>query len=45
MYLCSGLFPAILEKRPLAQIGEKMINLTSKLGEINEIEHNKVSKI
>ena len=34
-------------KRPLAKIGEKMIDLTSKLGEINGIEHtcNKDSKI
>ena len=32
-------------KRPLAKIGEKMIDLTSKLGEINDIEHNKGSKI
>ena len=32
-------------KRPLAKIGEKMINLTSKLGEIKAIEHNKGSKI
>ena len=32
-------------KRPLAKIGKKMIDLTSKLGEINDIEHNKGSKI
>ena len=35
----TGLFPAILGK------GGKMIDLTSKLGEINDIEHNKGSKI
>ena len=38
----AGLFPAILGKRPLAKIGK---NLKSKLGEINDIEHNKGSKI
>ena len=32
-------------KRPLAKIGKKMIELTSKLGEINDIEHDKGSKI
>ena len=32
-------------KRPLAKIGKKMIDLTSKLGEINDIEHNKGSKM
>ena len=32
-------------KRPLTKIGKKMIDLTSKLGEINDIEHNKGSKI
>ena len=40
----AGLFPAILGKGPWPKLG-KMINLTSKLGEINEIEHNKGSKI
>ena len=30
---------------PLAKIGEKMIDLTSKLGEINDIENNKGSKL
>ena len=39
-----GLFPAILGKGP-DQNWEKMIDLTSKLGEINDIEHNKGSKI
>ena len=38
------LFPAILGKGPWSKLG-KMINLTSKLGEINDIEHNKNSKI
>ena len=32
-------------KRPLAKFGKKMINLTAKLGEINEVEHIKGSKI
>ena len=32
-------------KRPLTKIGKKMIDLTSKLGEINGIEHYKDSKI
>ena len=42
---CSpGLFPAILEKAP-GQNWEKMIALTAKFGEINDIEHNKGSKI
>ena len=40
----AGLFPAILGKAP-GQNWEKMIDLTSKLGEINDIEHNKGSKI
>ena len=38
-------FSSNFEKRPLAKIGKKMINLTSKLGEINDIEHYKGSKI
>ena len=29
----------------MAKIGEKMIDLTAKLGEINDIEHKKGSKI
>ena len=37
-------FPAILGKGPWPKLG-KMIDLTSKLGEINDIEHNKGSKI
>ena len=41
---CSGLFPAILGKAP-GQNWEKIIDLTSNLGEINNIEHNKDSKI
>ena len=38
-------FSSNLGKRPLAKNGKKMIDLTSKLGEINDIEHNKGSKI
>ena len=38
-------FSSNFGKRPLAKIGEKMIDLTSKLGEIKDIEHNKGSKI
>ena len=44
LFYPAGLFPAILGKGPMAKIG-KMIDLTSKLGEINNIEHNKGSKI
>ena len=40
----SGLFQQFWEKAP-GQNWEKMINLTSKLGEINDIEHNKGNKI
>ena len=40
----AGPFPAILGKGPCPKLG-KMINLTSKLGEINDIEHYKGSKI
>ena len=39
-----GLFPAILRKGP-GPNWKKMIYLTSKLGEIYDIEHNKGSKI
>ena len=39
-----GLFQQFSEKAP-GQNWEKMIDLTSKLGEINDIEHNKGSKI
>ena len=39
----TGLFPAILGKGPCLNL-EKMIYLTSKLGEINDIEHNKGNK-
>ena len=42
--LQSGLFPAILGKGPWPKLG-KMTDLTSKLGEIHDIEHNKGSKI
>ena len=38
-------FSSNFGKRPLAEIGKKMIDLTSKLGEINDIEHIKGSKI
>ena len=40
----TGLFPANLGKGHWPKLG-KMINLISKLGEINDIEHNKGSKI
>ena len=43
-YSASGLFPAILGKGPWLKLG-KMIDLTTKLGEIHNIEHNKGSKI
>ena len=39
-----GFFQQFWEKAP-GQNWEKMIDLTSKLGEINDIEHNKGSKI
>ena len=42
--LWQGFFQQFLEKA-LGQNWEKMIDLTSKLGEINNIEHNKGSKI
>ena len=38
-------FSSNFGKRPLAKIGEKKVDLTSKLGEINGIEHYKGSKI
>ena len=40
----AGLFPAILGNCPWPKLGKKMIDLTAKLGEINDIEHNKGSK-
>ena len=40
----AGLFPTILGKGPWPKLG-KMMDLTAKLGEINDIEHNKGSKI
>ena len=40
----SRLFPAILGKGPWPKLG-KMIVLTSKLGEVNDMEHKKGSKI
>ena len=42
--ICQGFFQQFWEKAP-GQNWEKMIELTSKLGEINDIEHNKDSKI
>ena len=42
--LYSGPFPAILGKGPWPKLGKK-IDLTSKLGEISDIEHYKDSKI
>ena len=42
--MASGLFPAIWEKAPGQNWG-KMIDLTAKLGEINDIEHYKGSKV
>ena len=40
----SGLFPAILGKGHWPNLGKKMIDLTSKLGETYNIEHNKGRK-
>ena len=40
-----GFFPVILEKKAPVQNWEKMIDLPSKLGEINDIEHYKGNKI
>ena len=40
----AGIFPAILGKGPWPKLG-KSDELTAKLGEINNIEHNKGSKI
>ena len=42
--MIQGLFQQFWEKAP-GKNWEKMINLTSKLGEINDIEHYKGSKI
>ena len=39
-----GLFQQFWEKAP-GQSWEKMIDLTSKSGEINDLEHNEISKI
>ena len=41
----SRAFSSNFGKRPLAKIGKKIIDLTSKLGEIKDIEHYKGSKI
>ena len=38
-------FSSNVEKRPLAKIWKKMIDLTAKLGEIDNLEHHKGSKI
>ena len=43
-HLSQGFFQQFWEKAP-GQIWEKMIDLSSKLGEINNMEHNKGSKI
>ena len=44
MSIMAGLFPVILGTGS-GQNWEKMIDFTSKLGEINDIENNKGSKI
>ena len=44
-YISVRAFSSNFWKRPLAKIGEKKIDLTSKLGEINGVEHYKGSKI
>ena len=44
MMTVQGFFQQFWEKAP-GQNWEKMIDLTSKLGEFNNIEHNKGSKI
>ena len=44
LFCIQGFFQQFREKAP-GPNWEKMINLTSKLGEINAIEHNKGSKI
>ena len=41
----SGLFPAIWGKGPWPKLEKKNDRLNSKLGEINDIEHNKGRKI
>ena len=41
--MSQGFFQQFWEKTP-GQNWEKMIDLTAKLGEINDIEHNKGSK-
>ena len=41
----TGPFCSNFGKRPLAKFGKKMIDSTSKLGETNDVEHNKGSKI
>ena len=44
IWILTGLFSAISGKAPGLN-WEKMVDLTSKLGEFNDIEHNKGSKI
>ena len=44
LFASTGLFQQFWEKAS-GQNSEKMIDLTAKLGEINDIEHNKGSKI
>ena len=45
MLLKPGLYPAIYGKGPMTKLEKKFTALTTKLGEINNIEHNKCSKI
>ena len=45
VFLDHRAFPSNFGKKDPGQNWEKMIDLTSKLGEINDIEHNKGSKI
>ena len=44
MLLCQGFFLQFREKAP-GRNWEKMVDFTSKLGEINDIEHNEGTKI
>ena len=41
----SRVFSSNFGKRPLGKTGKKVIDLTAKLGEINDIKHNKGSKL
>ena len=38
-------FSSNFGEKPLAKIGKKMIDLTARLGEINDIENNKGNRI